>query len=205
LAQYHSEYGLLFNEVGVRFCDESTGDHNNSYHTVFQSNARALLLWDRWVHERHATVSAIPELPSTDKFAVAIEHGGEGAVCSNHEEVRQFADANGFDGTRIIESLVEFNDQAIGSWETIDPARTESCRPINKPEFYALIVRPAITFAFGGLSIDAYARVLDAHGVPIPGLLAAGGDAGDVYGVGYSGGLSQAMTLGMVAAATAGW
>jgi hypothetical protein len=81
----------------MRFCDESTGDHNKSYHTVFQSNARALLLWDRRVHERHATVSAIPGLTNTDKFAVAIEHGGEGAVCSNQEEVRRFADANGFD------------------------------------------------------------------------------------------------------------
>jgi hypothetical protein len=66
-------------------------------------------------------------------------------------------------------------------------------------------VQPAITFAFGGLAIDAYARVLDVHGVPIPGLLAAGWGVGDVYGVGYSGGLALAMTLGMVAAGTAGW
>ncbi|MFM0229600.1 FAD-dependent oxidoreductase [Paraburkholderia sediminicola] len=205
LAQYHSEYGLLFNEQGVRFCDESTGDHNNSYHTVFQSNARALLLWDRRVHERYATVSTIPGQPGIDKFAVAIEHGGEGAICPDLSALIWFADAHEFNGSQLVDTLKEYNAKAIHAWETVDPPRTESCRPLDKPEFYALIVRPAITFAFGGLSIDAYARALDIHGAPIPGLLAAGGDVGDVYGVGYSGGLALAMTLGMLAANTAGW
>jgi predicted oxidoreductase len=104
-----------------------------------------------------------------------------------------------------VETLKEYNANAIHAWETVDPVRTESCRPLDKPEFYALIVRPAITYAFGGLSIDSNARVLDMDGAPIRGLLAAGGDVGDVYGVGYSGGLAVAMTLGMVAAGTAGW
>jgi hypothetical protein len=205
LAQYHSEYGLLFNEHGDRFCDESTGDHSNTYHTVFQPNARALLLWDRRVHERHATVSSVPGQPGIDKFAVAIEHGGEGEICHNLAALRQFADKAGFNGERVIDSLVDFNSRATTAWETLTPPRTEACRPLDKPDFYALVVYPAITYTFGGLSIDSKARVLDMDGTPVAGLLAAGCDAGDVYEVGYAGGLAQAMTLGMVAADTAGW
>jgi hypothetical protein len=135
LAQYHSEYGLLFNEQGIRFCDESTGDHNNSYYTVLQSNARALLLWDRKVHERYATVSTIPGQPGIDKFSVAIEHGGEGAICPDYSALIRFANANGFDGSQLAETLEEYNAKTIHAWETLEPARTESCRPLDKPEF----------------------------------------------------------------------
>jgi succinate dehydrogenase/fumarate reductase flavoprotein subunit len=205
LAQYHSEYGLLFNENGERFCDESSGDHSNTYHTAFQPNARALLLWDRRIHERHATVSSVPGQPAIDKFAVAVEHGGEGEICHNLAILKQFATKMGFNGERVIESLLDFNSRATTSWETLAPPRTGECRPFDKPELYLLVVYPAITYTFGGLSIDSKARVLDATGVPVSGLLAAGCDVGDVYGVGYAGGLAQAMTLGMVAAGTAGW
>ena len=49
------------------------------------------------------------------------------------------------------------------------------------------------------------AQVLDNQGRAVPGLLAAGSDAGGAYGVGYAGGLAMAMTFGITAARTAGW
>jgi predicted oxidoreductase len=76
---------------------------------------------------------------------------------------------------------------------------------LEKPPFYALVVRPAITFTNGGLSIDAATRVLREDGRPVGGLLAAGADAGDVFGLGYCGGLAMAATLGVAAAQTAGF
>jgi succinate dehydrogenase/fumarate reductase flavoprotein subunit len=63
-------------------------------------------------------------------------------------------------------------------------------------------VIPAITFTFSGLKIDEHARVLDASGTPIPGLLAAGADAGGVFHRAYAGGLSAALVFGLQAAAT---
>ena len=68
-----------------------------------------------------------------------------------------------------------------------------------------MIVHPAITYTFGGLTIDREARVQRPDGSAIPGLLAAGADAGDVYRTGYAGGLAQALVLGLRAAATAGF
>jgi predicted oxidoreductase len=87
----------------------------------------------------------------------------------------------------------------------MSPPRSEDFRPIDKPPFYALIVHPAITFTFGGLTIDTGARVLRADGEPVPGLFAAGSDAGGAYERGYAGGLALAMTFGITAARSAGW
>jgi hypothetical protein len=47
--------------------------------------------------------------------------------------------------------------------------------------------------------------VLRADGSVVPGLLAAGADAGGAYGIGYAGGLAMAMTFGITAARSAGW
>jgi predicted oxidoreductase len=64
-------------------------------------------------------------------------------------------------------------------------------------------VVPAITNTWGGLRIDPQARVLDTDGVPIPGLLAAGADAGGLYQRAYGGGIAAGLTFGMRAAETA--
>jgi succinate dehydrogenase/fumarate reductase flavoprotein subunit len=64
-------------------------------------------------------------------------------------------------------------------------------------------VIPAITFTFSGLRIDPHARVLGESGQVIPGLLAAGADAGGVFNRAYAGGLACALVFGLQAAATA--
>ena len=69
----------------------------------------------------------------------------------------------------------------------------------------ALVVRPAITATHGGLAVDEHARVLRADGSPVPGLFAAGADAGGIYGRGYAGGLALAMGFGIQAARAAGY
>ena len=64
-------------------------------------------------------------------------------------------------------------------------------------------VVPAITFSFGGVRIDAGARVLDERGVAIPGLIAAGADTGGVFVRAYAGGIANALVFGLRAADTA--
>lgn len=205
LSQYHSDHALLFNEQGKRFCDESVGDHTNTYHTVQQPHARAICLWDARVHAEHATKPIVATAAPMDKFAVAMENGGEGIIAQTYAELGNFASAHGFDGEEMLRELSYYNDQANNGWEVMTPPRTESCLPMDRAPYYALIVYPAITFTFGGLTIDTGAQVLDNKGRAVPGLLAAGSDAGGAYGVGYAGGLAMAMTFGITAARTAGW
>lgn len=205
LSQYHSDRALLFNTAGERFCDETLGDHVNTYETLVQPGARALCVWDSRVHASYATVPVVSVGVADDKFDVAMAHGGEGRIAADLDGIRQFADSVGFDGGRIIAAMARFNHDARHGWENQRPPRSEDNRPIDKPPFYALVVHPAITFTFGGLTIDADAHVLRADGSRVPGLFAAGGDAAGAYGSGYAGGLALAMTFGIAAARSAGW
>ena len=72
-----------------------------------------------------------------------------------------------------------------------------------EPPFTAVRVYTAVTHTIGGLRVDEHARVLDPEGVPVPGLHAAGADAGGIFTGGYGSGLAAALVYGRVAAETA--
>ncbi len=75
--------------------------------------------------------------------------------------------------------------------------------PVRVAPFYAVRIVPGDIGTFLGLRTDAYARVLDAGGVPIAGLYAAGNDAASVMGGSYPGPgitIGPAMTFGYIAA-----
>jgi succinate dehydrogenase/fumarate reductase flavoprotein subunit len=64
----------------------------------------------------------------------------------------------------------------------------------------AVHVIAAVTHTIGGLVVDRQARVLDHRREPIPGLYAAGVDAGGWSTGGYASGLAAALVLGLAAA-----
>jgi succinate dehydrogenase/fumarate reductase flavoprotein subunit len=205
LSQYHSDHTLLLNEAGLRFCDESLGDHTNTNQVVTQANARAICFWDARVHEANATTAIVKGTEAVDKMQMAFQHGGTGIVAGTLAEIGDFATSQRFDGARLCSSIDDYNRGCRNGWERLQPPRAENCALLDRPPFYALVVRPAITHTHGGLSVDASARVLKADGSPVSGLFAAGADAGDVYGIGYAGGLALALTYGIQAARSAGW
>lgn len=205
LTQYHSDKALLLNEQGQRFCDESLGDHTNTNQAVAQTNARVLCFWDSRIHQEFATTAVVKGTEVIDKMKLALEHGGNGVVAGTLEEVGNFASAQGFDGARVRRSVEQYNDQCRGAWETLHPARADNFGALDRAPFYALVVRPAITHTHGGIRVDAAARVLNSHGIPVPGLFAAGADVDGVYGTGYAGGLALALGFGLEAASTAGF
>ena len=86
--------------------------------------------------------------------------------------------------------------------EELPFALPESPKLAERP-FVAVRVYAAVTHTIGGLRIDDRARVLDADGRPIPGLLAAGADAGGIFTGGYGSGLAAALVFGRIAAETA--
>jgi succinate dehydrogenase/fumarate reductase flavoprotein subunit len=205
LSQYHSDRSLLLNEDGKRFCDESLGDHTNTIRVLAQKNARAICLWDSNIHEAYAITAIVKGTEALDKMKLAIERGGNGIVALGFDEVGTFASSNGFDGAQLCRSIDEYNAQCRSGWETLLPPRAENFGALEKPLFYALVVRPAITHTHGGLSVDESARVLRPDGAPVRGLFAAGADADGVYGIGYAGGLALALAYGLQAAGSAGF
>lgn len=88
----------------------------------------------------------------------------------------------------------------------LTPPRSRHLRPpmrLAHPPFFAVPAVAGITYTMGGIAIDGEARVLHRAGGIIDGLFAAGSATGGHEGgpaIGYTGGLSKALTFGWCAA-----
>ena len=195
LAQGHSTRGVLLNWEGERFADESLGDHVNAQRVISQPQARAVLLIDEVVRREHGAVSLEG---SEDKLDLASAYGARLASADTWARLSESVAGWGLDRDRVLRSIDEYNRGVSGG--LLEPSRSRYARPLDRPPFYAMEVRSGITATHGGLKIDRRARVVDGNAEPVPGLLAAGADAGGVYGNGYAGGLALASVFGLAAA-----
>jgi succinate dehydrogenase/fumarate reductase flavoprotein subunit len=201
LTFYHSEHGVLLNLEGQRFCDETIGDHLNTLYVLDQPEARALLVYDQRVHDEWMMAPYVEGVEPLDKFQLAYKRSARAAVADEIEEFEALPEEWGYPGPAARDTLLEFNRQCEAG--NPSPDRKLDAAPLVTPPFYVIEVIPAITFTFSGLRIDPEARVLDESGQVIPGLLAAGADAGGVFNRAYAGGLACALVFGLQAAATA--
>jgi succinate dehydrogenase/fumarate reductase flavoprotein subunit len=201
LTFFHSEHGVLVNRLGRRFVDETEGDHLSTLATLQQPDARALLICDERVHREWMLRPYVEGLEAPNKFDLAYRAGGRCATAADLDEFVDLPEEWGYPGMVVRDTLVVFNEQCAAG--TVEPARRRDGLGLTEPPYYVLEVTPAITFTFGGLLIDPDARVLGSDGEPIPGLLAAGADAGGLYVRGYAGGLAAALVFGLCAADTA--
>jgi tricarballylate dehydrogenase len=89
------------------------------------------------------------------------------------------------------------------STEGLEPPKSNWARPISRPPFAALPMRPGITFTFLGLAVDERAQVLDERGTPFHNLYAAGEVmSGNILSSGYLAGFG--LTIGTVFGRIAG-
>jgi succinate dehydrogenase/fumarate reductase flavoprotein subunit len=201
LTFFHSEHGVLVNRLGRRFVDETEGDHLSTLATLQQPGARALLICDERVHREWMLRPYVAGLEAPDKFELAYQAGARCATAADLDEFADLPDEWGYPGAVVRDTLVRFNEQCRAG--NAEPPRRRDGLGLTDPPYYVLEVTPAITFTFGGLLIDPDARVLGSDDEPIPGLLAAGADAGGLYVRAYAGGLAAALVFGLCAADTA--
>jgi succinate dehydrogenase/fumarate reductase flavoprotein subunit len=198
---YYSEHGVLVDLEGRRFVDETVGDHLTTLALLRQPEARGLLITDERVRTEWLLRPYVEGIQGTDTFDVCYQRGARAAIANDIDEFDYLPEEWGYDGAAVKETLLEFNRECAEGRP--DPPREFDAVPIDRPPFFIIEAVPAITFTFGGLLIDEEARVLDAEGRPIPGLLAAGADAGGLYVRAYAGGLAAALVFGLRAAGTA--
>jgi succinate dehydrogenase/fumarate reductase flavoprotein subunit len=198
---FHSEHGVLLNLDGHRFVDETVGDHLNTLAVLEQPESRALFVADQRVHDEWMLKSYVEGIEPTDKFALAYRDGGRCAVADDLDEFEFMPEEWGYPGPAVRDALKEFNRQCERSRPS--PSRARDAVALVDPPYYLTELVPAITFTFTGLLIDPEARVLDEHSTPIPGLLAAGADAGGLWCQAYAGGAAAALVFGLRAARTA--
>jgi len=203
LALYYSEHALLFDTTGERFVDETAGDHLTAMALLERPEARGLLVADARVHREWISASYVEGIPGVDKFQLCHRAGARSAVADGLEDFASTPEEWGYPGATIRDRIEEFNAAAGANGAT--PRRLLDRRPLDEPPYYVVEAAPAITFTFGGLLIDAGAHALSAHAdpAPVPGLLAAGADAGGLYRRAYAGGLAPALVFGLAAARTA--
>jgi succinate dehydrogenase/fumarate reductase flavoprotein subunit len=198
---FYSEHAILLNLAGRRFVDETVADHLTTLALVEQPEARGLLISDERVREDWIVRPYVEGVQAVDAFDLSMRRGARGAVAEDVDELLYLPPEWGYDATAVRQAVLDFNRECEEG--SLDPPRRFDATPLDQPPYYVIEAVPAITFTFGGLLIDPLARVQDDTGRPIPGLLAAGADAGGVFVRGYAGGIANALVFGLRAARTA--
>jgi succinate dehydrogenase/fumarate reductase flavoprotein subunit len=202
LALYYSEHGLLFNVNGERFTDETAADHLTTMALVGQPEARGLLVGDAVTYRDWITGSYVEGSAAANTFEACRRRGARCAVADDVDEFELVPEDWGYPGMKIRDGIEAFN-AAARDGSVMSPPREFDRRPLDQPPYYVIEAAPAVTFTLGGLLIDRAARVRARSGGIVPGLLAAGSDAGGLYLGAYAGGLAPALVFGLTAARTA--
>jgi succinate dehydrogenase/fumarate reductase flavoprotein subunit len=201
VALFYSEHALLFNINGDRFTDETAADHLTNMALVSQPEARGLLVADAATY-RGITASYVEGFESVNSFEGSRRRGARCAIAGDIDEFEFIPQEWGYPGAKIRDAIKAFN-AAARDGSQLSPSREFDPRPLDEPPYYVVEAAPAITFTLGGVLIDPDARVRARQGGTVPGLLAAGADAGGTYVRSYAGGLANALVFGLAAARTA--
>ncbi len=196
LTQYYSNRSILVNRLGRRFTDESLGDEVSNQALFRQPDARAVMVFDDKVRTAFAVAAPYPHAPVIDRVARAEKAGGRVAQAPTLAELAATVAEWGVEPTSLLITLDEYRSGASAP-RPANPAQ------LSEPPFHALEVQPTITFTFGGLAVDVDGRVLDHDASPVPGLFAAGADAGGLQDRRYVGGLILGAVFGPRAAEAA--
>ena len=197
--------GIVVNKDAQRFIDEGADFRNYTYakygaEILRQPSALAYQLFD---------AKAEPLLRQD-------EYTAPGVSRYEASNIRELAQKLGMDADELERTVEEFNaavqpgefDPTIKDGKGthgIRPSKSNWAQPLDSPPFLGFAVTCGITFTFGGLRVDANARVLDRTGLPINGLYAAGELLGGIFYHNYPGGsgLMAGAVFGRRAGATA--
>lgn len=192
LAQYFSDYALIFNVNGERFTDESLGDHIN---TNFVAKERvALLFVDERITREQVCRAFIPGMDAVNKMAIAGERGANYFSSESLQEIATKIESWGYNSKNFLESIDQYNS-SIKNNSQLHPPRSLHRQVLDKPPFAVLEIQAAITFTYRGLATDLDGHALSKGRVKL-GLWVVGVDAGGLNQWGYTGGLVRGLALG---------
>ncbi len=194
--------GIVVNRNAARFLDEGADFRNYTYakygaEILKQPGAIAWQLFDT----------------KTAPLLRQDEYTAPGVARSEAATIRDLAAHLGLNPDALDETVSAFNaaiqpgnfNPAIKDGVRtvgIAPPKSNWALPLDTPPYLAFAVTCGITFTFGGVKIDADARVLDRADRPIPGLHAAGELVGGLFYANYPGG--SGLTSGAVFGRRAG-
>jgi tricarballylate dehydrogenase len=196
-------YGILVNQDGRRFTDESPGPTDHYYDVTSRAMADQPNGIVYVVHDK-----SVDDVPN---FRGIIRTDQPPILAATLDEL---AGKLGIPEDALRNTVDEYNAACVSgnfkplevdglSTRNLHPPKSNWARPLNRPPFEAYPIYCANTFTFGGLKVNTASQVLDTDGRVIPGLYAAGETMG-LYHQGYRGGTSvmRGAVFGRIAGVT---
>jgi tricarballylate dehydrogenase len=198
-------YGILVNKHGHRFTDEAPGTVDAWYERVTrriyeQDEGIAYVILDQRVKDipnyRLAIRTDQPAIEASSLDALAEKLGMPADALVATVGTYNAACRDGHSDPLVADGL-----STVG----VEPRKSNWALPLDRAPYFAYPIISANVFTFGGLKVDAAARVLNTDGAPIPGLYAAGETVGMYYG-NYTGATSvlKGIVFGKLAGETIG-
>jgi tricarballylate dehydrogenase len=193
-------YGILVNKDGRRFTDEAPGTVDAHYERVTRRifEQRDGISWVI-LDARHMRIPNYRLGIRTDKPPIVAD------------SIAGMAAALDLPADALQATVAEYNAACRpGDFRPLEldalatqglaPVKSNWATPLDEAPYHAYPIMSANVFTFGGLQVDAFARVVDGDGRPVPGLYAAGEIIGMYYGT-YTGATSvlKGMVFGRIA------
>jgi tricarballylate dehydrogenase len=201
--QKHSyPWGIYINAEGRRFVDEGADFRNYTYAKygrviLGQPQQFAWQIFDAKVKGQLRDEYRIKQV--TKRVGSSLEELLKNLEDTNAENALEEIDAY----NKAVRTDIPFNPNVKDGRRTEGLAVPKSnwANTVDTPPFEAYAVPCGITFTFGGLRINADARVINTDGEPIPGLYAAGELVGGIFWFNYPGGsgLTNGSVFGRIA------
>ena len=201
---------LWVNPRGERFCDESIAFYDASVgnaaakfkegftYSLFDDSVVQRML-ERGI-DKNVVIGIPPGSKPTDfyrEMKAALERGT--TEIFEADSVEGLAAKMGVSPAVLKSTIDEYNAFCEKHHDDLFAKNNKYLWPIKGPKFYAVKARTVFLGTMGGIKINEKTEVVDKKEAVIPGLYAAGFDAGGMYGDSYaiknSSGLSSAFAL----------
>lgn len=189
-ALYNYQMGIFVNSEGRRFIDEGEDFRDHTYvkfskRIIEEAGGNAWCIFDQQAYQR-------------EEFARAWRPVGPPIEAAT---LKELAEKTRLPAENLMETIAGFNaavqpgeydlDRLDGKRTAgITPPKSNWALPLDTPPYVAIPVTGGITFTFGGLKCDTFARVYDTRGEVMEGLYAAGEPMGEIFYYNYPGATS---------------
>jgi len=195
--------GERFCDESICFCDTSVGNANARFKEGFTWSIFDEGIIKRMLERGIDKNMAIDSMPGTKP--TGIERELKAALDKKSTEVfaadsiEALAVKMGVSPAVLKKTIEEYNACCEERYDKEFAKDPKYLWPISTPKYYAVKARTVFLGTMGGIKINGKAEVLDKKDAVIPGLYAAGFDAGGMYGDSYpmkcSSGLASAFAL----------
>jgi fumarate reductase flavoprotein subunit len=187
---------LWVNPRGERFCDESVAFYDTSVGNVnakykegytfslFDSSIKQRLMErgiDKCVNVR--TPSGSKPLNFDKELGILFEKGNTDVCVA--DSIEELAGKMGVDATVLKNTVEEYNRFCEQKHDDLFAKDPKYLWPLKSPKYYAVKAHTVFLGTMGGIKINHNTEVIDKKDAVIPGLYAAGFDAGGMYGDSY--------------------